>query len=42
MGICGAGDIAEMHQVEMVIAPAITTEGKSWQMAAAKTSLNAD
>jgi IMP dehydrogenase len=42
MGICGAGDIAEMHQVEMVIAPAITTEGKSWQMAAAKTNLNAD
>jgi len=33
MGVCGAATIAEMHNVEMVIAPAITTEGKSWQMA---------
>jgi IMP dehydrogenase len=33
LGICGARDIAEMHKAEMVIAPAITTEGKSWQMA---------
>ena len=33
MGICGATNIQEMHQVEMVIAPTITTEGKSWQMA---------
>ena len=32
MGVCGAATIAEMHQVEMVIAPAITTEGKSWQL----------
>ncbi len=32
MGICGAATIQEMHQVEMVIAPAITTEGKSWQL----------
>jgi len=32
MGICGAFTIAEMHQVEMVIAPAITTEGKWWQL----------
>jgi len=32
MGVCGAADIQEMHQVEMVIAPSITTEGKSWQM----------
>ncbi len=32
MGVCGAANIQEMHQVEMVIAPAITTEGKSWQM----------
>ena len=31
MGICGAATIAEMHQAEMVIAPAIVTEGKSWQ-----------
>ena len=32
MGICGAATIEEMHQAEMVIAPAITTEGKSWQL----------
>jgi len=31
MGVCGAATIAQMHQVEMVIAPAIRTEGKSWQ-----------
>ncbi len=33
MGVCGAATIQDMHQAEMVIAPAITTEGKSWQMA---------
>ncbi len=33
LGACGAPNIAEMHKAEMVIAPAITTEGKSWQMA---------
>jgi IMP dehydrogenase len=33
MGVCGALTVAEMHQAEMVIAPAITTEGKSWQLA---------
>ncbi len=33
MGVCGASTIPEMHQAEMVIAPAITTEGKSWQLA---------
>jgi IMP dehydrogenase len=32
MGVCGAVSIKEMHKVEMVIAPAITTEGKTWQM----------
>ena len=32
MGVCGVSTIQEMHQVEMVIAPAITTEGKSWQL----------
>ncbi len=32
MGVCGVADIQEMHRVEMVIAPAITTEGKSWQI----------
>jgi len=31
MGVCGALTIQEMHQVEMMIAPSITTEGKSWQ-----------
>jgi len=34
MGVCGASTIPEMHQVEMVIAPAIVTEGKSWQLSA--------
>jgi len=33
LGICGARSIKEMHKAEMVIAPAITTEGKFWQMA---------
>jgi IMP dehydrogenase len=33
MGVCGAFTIQDMHQAEMVIAPAITTEGKSWQLA---------
>jgi IMP dehydrogenase len=32
LGVCGARNIKEMHKAEMVIAPAITTEGKSWQM----------
>ncbi len=32
MGICGVPTIREMHKAEMVIAPAITTEGKSWQL----------
>ncbi len=35
MGVCGAATIQEMHKVQMVIAPAITTEGKSWQLSAA-------
>ena len=35
MGVCGAATIPEMHKVEMVIAPAIKTEGKSWQLAGA-------
>jgi IMP dehydrogenase len=33
MGVCGVTTIREMHEAEMVIAPAITTEGKSWQKA---------
>jgi IMP dehydrogenase len=35
MGVCGAATLQEMHHVEMVIAPAIKTEGKSWQLAGA-------
>jgi IMP dehydrogenase len=34
MAALGARTIREMHSVEMVIAPSIATEGKSWQMAA--------
>ena len=33
MGVCGAATIQEFHSAEMVIAPSIVTEGKSWQMA---------
>lgn len=33
MGVCGALNIQQMQKAEMVIAPAITTEGKSWQLA---------
>jgi len=36
MGVCGVTTIPEMHKVEMVIAPAITTEGKSWQLSTPK------
>ncbi|MFC1919046.1 GuaB3 family IMP dehydrogenase-related protein [Chloroflexota bacterium] len=32
MGVCGASNIQEMQKAEMVIAPSITTEGKSWQL----------
>jgi IMP dehydrogenase len=32
MGVCGAVTIAEMQKVEVVIAPAITTEGKAQQL----------
>jgi len=32
MGVCGVSNLQEMHKVEVVIAPAITTEGKSWQL----------
>jgi IMP dehydrogenase len=33
MAALGARTIHEMHEVEMVIAPSIATEGKSWQLA---------
>jgi IMP dehydrogenase len=36
MGVCGAATLREMHEVEMVIAPAIKTEGKSWQISAGR------
>ncbi len=36
MGVCGAVGIKEMHRAEMVVAPAITTEGKSWQLSAVR------
>jgi IMP dehydrogenase len=32
MGFCGAANIQEMHNAEMVIAPALATEGKYYQM----------
>jgi IMP dehydrogenase len=35
MGVCGAATLREMHRVEMVIAPAIKTEGKAWQLSGA-------
>jgi IMP dehydrogenase len=35
MGALGASTIADMHQVEMIVAPTIATEGKSWQRAGA-------
>jgi IMP dehydrogenase len=37
MGFCGASNIREMHNAEMVIAPSITTEGKSWQLSGPNT-----
>ena len=33
MGVCGARSIRDLQQAEMVIAPAIKTEGKAYQMA---------
>ncbi len=32
MGVCGARTIKEMQLAEMVIAPSIKTEGKTWQL----------
>jgi IMP dehydrogenase len=32
MGFCGAANIREFHKAEMVIAPALSTEGKFYQM----------
>jgi IMP dehydrogenase len=36
MGTCGSLTVKEQHQVEMVIAPSIITEGKAWQIAAGR------
>ena len=33
MGMCGAGTIREMQRAEVIIAPALTTEGKTLQIA---------
>jgi IMP dehydrogenase len=33
LGMCGAANIREMHSAEMIIAPSIKTEGKSYQLA---------
>ncbi len=33
MGVCGVTTIQDMHEVEMIVAPSIVTEGKSWQLA---------
>jgi len=41
MGVCGAPTISDMHKVEMVIAPAIITEGKAWQLSVYKGSSHA-
>lgn len=35
MGVCGARNVKEMHQTEVVIAPSIKTEGKAYQHAQA-------
>ena len=35
MGVCGAATLQDMHSVQMVSAPAIKTECKSWQLAGA-------
>lgn len=32
MGVCGVTSIQDMHHVEMIVAPSIVTEGKSWQL----------
>jgi IMP dehydrogenase len=34
MGVCGATTIKEFQQAEMIVAPAIVSEGKSLQRAA--------
>ena len=36
MGVVGAAYLREMHTAEMVVAPAIKTEGKVWQLSGAR------
>lgn len=38
LGICGAQTIAEFHEVELVVAPSIKTEGKRYQLALQESS----
>jgi len=33
MGVCGAQTIAEFHEVELIVAPSVKTEGKKYQLA---------
>ena len=42
MGVCGARNIREMHQTEVIIAPAIKTEGKHFQLMQRPASLVCD
>ena len=32
MGVCGANNIGEFHDAELIVAPSIKTEGKKEQM----------
>ena len=32
MGVCGATNLAEFHEAELVVAPSIKTEGKAYQL----------
>jgi IMP dehydrogenase len=36
MGVVGASHLREMHAAELVVAPAIKTEGKAWQLSGAR------
>lgn len=41
MGVCGAQNIREFQQAEMVIAPSIKTEGKGYQLSESKDTVKA-
>jgi IMP dehydrogenase len=36
MGVCGANHLRALHAADLVIAPAIKTEGKVWQLSGAR------